>query len=79
MPASVASGRADRVSMLPEAQRPVYLAHLRHLTLSLPEHQLGSALRYLPGALTMLLPPDQHVHELSLLEPALERVLPAQR
>lgn len=70
---------ADRVLMLPEAQRPVYLAHLRHLTLSLPDHQLGSALRYLPGALMMLLPPDQHAHELSLLEPALQRVLPAQR
>ncbi|WP_338927086.1 F-box protein [Mycetohabitans endofungorum] len=70
---------ADRVSMLPEAQRPMYLARLRHLTLSLPDHQLGSALRYLPGALMMQLPPDQHAHELALLEPALERVLPAQR
>ncbi|WP_235091393.1 MULTISPECIES: F-box domain-containing protein [Burkholderiaceae] len=70
---------ANRVWMLPKAQRPVYLAHLRHLTLSLPDHQLGSALHYLPGAVMMLLPPDQHAHELSLLEPALQRVLPAQR
>ncbi|WXK34376.1 F-box protein [Mycetohabitans rhizoxinica] len=70
---------ADRVSMLPEAHRPVHLAHLRHLTLSLPDHQLGSALRYLPGALVRVIPPEQHAHEISLLEPALERVPPAQR
>ncbi|WP_337691029.1 F-box domain-containing protein [Mycetohabitans sp. B46] len=70
---------ANRVSMLPEAQRPVYFAHLRHLTQSLPDHQLGSALRYLPGALVRVIPPDQHAYELSLLEPTLQRVPPAQR
>ncbi|MCF7694673.1 F-box domain-containing protein [Mycetohabitans sp. B2] len=70
---------ANRVSMLPEAQRPVYFAHLRHLTLSLPDHQLGSALRYLPGALVRVIPPNQQAYELSLLEPALQRVPPAQR
>ncbi|MCG1018620.1 MULTISPECIES: hypothetical protein [Mycetohabitans] len=51
---------------------------LRDLTLLLPNHQLGSALRYLPLALAELTW-EHHAYELSLLEDAARRVIPGQR
>ncbi|MCG1041939.1 hypothetical protein KQH60_04870 [Mycetohabitans sp. B8] len=63
---------------LPEAERAVRYAEMRQLALSLSDEQLGMALHRLPLGLTGL-PPEQHAHELQLLEPALLRVLPAQR
>ncbi|MCG1054212.1 hypothetical protein KQH49_04240 [Mycetohabitans sp. B5] len=63
---------------LPEAERAVRYAEMRQLALSLSDEQLGMALHRLPVGLTGL-PPEQHAHELQLLEPALLRVLPAQR
>ncbi|MEJ2767705.1 hypothetical protein [Mycetohabitans sp. B46] len=69
---------ADKIWLLPQAHMPVHYANLRHLTLSLPDHQLGQALRYLLSA-TVVLPPAQQAHELSRLEPIIERVLPEQR
>jgi hypothetical protein len=72
------SALADKTWLLPQAQRPVHYANLRQLTLSLPDHQLGEVLRYLPGAVREL-PIAQYAHELSRLEPIIERVLPEQR
>jgi hypothetical protein len=63
---------------LPAEHRAVHYADLRHLTLSLPDHQLGEALHYLPSALAVL-PTEQQAHELSLLEPAIQRALPEHR
>jgi hypothetical protein len=67
------------ISLLPEAQRPAHYANLRHWTLSLPDHQLSSALDGLLWGGVMALPPEQHAYELSLLEPMMQRVLPEQR
>ncbi|MEJ2769251.1 F-box domain-containing protein [Mycetohabitans sp. B46] len=69
---------AEAMWAIPEAQRPEYFTNIRLMTLSLPNHQLGSALRYLPYAL-MLLPSDLHAYEFSLLETAIQRVEPSQR
>ncbi|PPB84211.1 hypothetical protein B0O95_104163 [Mycetohabitans endofungorum] len=69
---------ANVIWALPVEHRAVHYAELRHLTLSLPDHQLGDALRYLPSALAVL-PIEQQAHELSLLEPAIERALSEQR
>jgi hypothetical protein len=69
---------AKNMRLLPKAKRSVHYANLWRLTLSLPDHQLGSALEYLPSALATL-PLAQHTHELSLLEPVIQRVLPEQR
>ncbi|WP_338862591.1 hypothetical protein IHE31_04990 [Mycetohabitans rhizoxinica] len=63
---------------LPEAERAVRYAEMRQLALSLSDEQLGMALHRLPLGITGL-PPEQHAHELQLLEPALLRVPPAQR
>lgn len=63
---------------LPVEHRAVHYADLRHLTLSLPDHQLGDALHYLPSVLGVL-PIEQQAHELSLLEPAIQRALPEHR
>ncbi|MCG1018044.1 hypothetical protein [Mycetohabitans sp. B4] len=69
---------AAATRVLPEAERAVRYAEMRQLALSLSDEQLGMALRRLPLSLIGL-PPEQHAHELQLLEPALLRVLPAQR
>lgn len=60
------------------AQRFNHYVALRELTLLLPNHQLGSALRYLPEALAKL-PRAHHAYELSLLEDMAQRVIPEQR
>jgi hypothetical protein len=69
---------ANEIWLVPGEQRPGYYANLWRWTLSLPDHQLGRVLRYLPHALA-LLPPAHHAYELSQLEPLLQRMLPAQR
>lgn len=69
---------ANMIWALPAEHRAVHYADLRHLTLSLPDHQLGEALHYLPSALAVL-PTEQQAHELSLLEPAIQRALPEHR
>ncbi|MCG1017932.1 MULTISPECIES: F-box protein [Burkholderiaceae] len=69
---------AAAIQELPEAARAVLYTEMRQLALSLSDEQLGAALRYLPVGLAEL-PREQHAHELQLLEPALLRVLPAQR
>ncbi|MCG1041942.1 F-box protein [Mycetohabitans sp. B8] len=69
---------AEKIWLLSQAQRPVHYANLRHLMLSLPDHELGKALRYLSSAVANL-PSTQQAHELSRLEPIIERVLPEQR
>lgn len=69
---------ADFIWLLTEEQKSLYYANLRHWTLSLPDHQLGEALRYLSSAVANL-PSAQQAHELSRLEPIIERVLPEQR
>ncbi|WP_337689453.1 hypothetical protein [Mycetohabitans sp. B46] len=69
---------ANMIWALPAEHRAVHYADLRHLTLSLPDHQLGEALHYLPSALAVL-PIEQHAHELLLLEPAIQRALPEHR
>lgn len=63
--------------VMPREELPAHYAELRRLIQSLPDHQLGSALRYLPIALRGL-PDDQLAHELSLLEPLIQRVPLAQ-
>ncbi|MCG1041813.1 hypothetical protein KQH60_04195 [Mycetohabitans sp. B8] len=69
---------ASTIWVLPKAERLAQYTQLRDVALSLPEEQLGVALRDLPEGLTDL-PREHHAHELQLLEPALLRVLPAQR
>lgn len=69
---------ADSIWLLSEQQKSLSYANLRHWTLSLPNHQLGEALRYLSSAVADL-PSAQQAHELSQLEPIIERVLPEQR
>jgi hypothetical protein len=69
---------ADSIWLLSEEQKSLYYANLRHWTLSLPDHQLGEALRYLSSSIADL-PSAQQAHELSRLEPIIERVLPEQR
>ncbi|MCF7697408.1 hypothetical protein KPG66_15625 [Mycetohabitans sp. B2] len=69
---------ASFIWVLPQAERLAPYTQLRDVALSLPDEQLGVALRGLPEGLTSL-PSEYHAHELQLLEPALLRVLPAQR
>ncbi|MCG1048324.1 hypothetical protein [Mycetohabitans sp. B6] len=69
---------ASFIWVLPQAERLAPYTQLRDVALSLPDEQLGVALRGLPEGLTRL-PSEHHAHELQLLEPALLRVLPAQR
>jgi hypothetical protein len=69
---------AGTIWLLPQVQRPAHYANLRHLMLSLPHHQLGEALGRLSSAVANL-PSTQQAHELSRLEPIIERVLPEQR
>lgn len=69
---------ANMIWVLPAEHRVMHYADLRQLTLLLPDHQLGEALRYLPTALAVL-PIEQHEHELLLLEPAIRRALPEHR
>jgi hypothetical protein len=69
---------AMAIFFLPHAERLAQYTQLRDVALSLPDEQLGVALRNLPEGLTNL-PREHHAHELQLLEPALLRVLPAQR
>ncbi|MCF2135438.1 MULTISPECIES: hypothetical protein [Mycetohabitans] len=69
---------ASFILFLPQAEQLAQYTQLRDVALSLPDEQLGVALRYLPEGLTDL-PREHHAHELQLLEPALLRVLPAQR
>ncbi|WP_338925329.1 hypothetical protein IHE33_07130 [Mycetohabitans endofungorum] len=69
---------ASAIWVLPHAERLAQYTQLRDLALSLPDEQLGVALCDLPEGLPDL-PSEHHVHELQLLEPALLRVLPAQR
>ncbi|MCG1041210.1 hypothetical protein KQH60_00955 [Mycetohabitans sp. B8] len=69
---------AEVMWVVPQTQIPEYFANLRRMTLSLPTHQLGSALRYLPHVLEYL-PPALQAYEFSLLAPAIQRVEPAQR
>ncbi|MCG1043538.1 hypothetical protein KQH60_13760 [Mycetohabitans sp. B8] len=69
---------ASAIWVLPHAERLAQYTQLRDVALSLPDEQLGVALRSLPEGLTRL-PSEHHAHELQLLEPALLRVLPAQR
>jgi hypothetical protein len=69
---------ASAIWVLPYAERLAQYSQLRDVALSLPDEQLGVALSSLPEGLTDL-PSEHHAHELQLLEPALLRVLPAQR
>ncbi|WXK46024.1 hypothetical protein IHE27_14325 [Mycetohabitans endofungorum] len=69
---------ASAIWVLPHAERLTQYTQLRDVALSLPDEQLGVALRDLPEGLTKL-PREYHANELQLLEPALLRVLPAQR
>ncbi|MEJ2767703.1 hypothetical protein [Mycetohabitans sp. B46] len=69
---------AESIWLLSEEQKSLYYANLRHWTLSLPDHQLGEALRYLSSTVANL-PSAQQAHELWRLEPIIERVLPEQR
>ncbi|WP_338926649.1 hypothetical protein IHE33_04670 [Mycetohabitans endofungorum] len=69
---------ASAIWVLPYAERLAQYTQLRDVALSLPDKQLGVALRDLPEGLTKL-PSEHYAHELQLLEPALLRVLPAQR
>ncbi|WP_337691139.1 hypothetical protein [Mycetohabitans sp. B46] len=69
---------ASAIWVLPYAERLAQYTQLRDVALSLPDEQLSVALRDLPKGLTDL-PSEHHAHELQLLEPALLRVLPAQR
>ncbi|WP_338861712.1 hypothetical protein [Mycetohabitans rhizoxinica] len=69
---------ASAIWVLPHAERLAQYTQLRDVALSLPDEQLGVALSSLPEGLTDL-PSEHHAHELQLLEPALLRILPAQR
>jgi hypothetical protein len=69
---------ASTLWVLSKAERLAQYTQLRDVALSLPDEQLGVALSYLPEGLTDL-PREHHAYELQLLEPALLRVLPAQR
>jgi hypothetical protein len=69
---------ASAIWVWPYAERLAQYTQLRDVALSLPDEQLGVALRDLPEGLTDL-PSEHHAHELQLLEPALLRILPAQR
>ncbi|WP_338910288.1 hypothetical protein [Mycetohabitans rhizoxinica] len=69
---------ASFIWVLPYAERLAQYTQLRDVALSLPDEQLGVALSSLPEGLTDL-PSEHHAHELQLLEPALLRILPAQR
>ncbi|MCG1019538.1 MULTISPECIES: hypothetical protein [Burkholderiaceae] len=69
---------ASAIWVLPYAERLAQYTQLRDVALSLPDGQLGAALRYLLEGVTDL-PSEHYAHELQLLEPALLRVLPAQR
>ncbi|MCG1043536.1 hypothetical protein KQH60_13740 [Mycetohabitans sp. B8] len=69
---------ASFIWVLPQAEQLAQYTQLRDVALSLPDEQLGVALRYLPEGLTDL-PREHHAHEFQLLVPALLRVLPAQR
>ncbi|MCF7697073.1 hypothetical protein KPG66_13650 [Mycetohabitans sp. B2] len=69
---------ASFILFLPQAEQLAQYTQLRDVALSLPDEQLSVALSYLPEGLTHL-PREHHAHELQLLEPALLRVLPAQR
>ncbi|WP_338927153.1 hypothetical protein IHE33_14285 (plasmid) [Mycetohabitans endofungorum] len=69
---------ASAIWVFSRAERLAQYTQLRDWALSLPDEQLGVALRYLLKGLTTL-PSEQHAHELQLLEPALLRVRPAQR
>jgi hypothetical protein len=66
---------ANSIWLLSEEQKSLYYANLWHWTLSLPDHQLGEALRHLPRVMLG----SQHAHELSQFEPFIERVPPEQR
>lgn len=70
---------ARELWLLSEEQTSLYYANLRHLTLSLPDHQLGETLRYLLQAVLDLPSAQQQAYELPRLEPIIERVLPEQR
>ncbi|MCG1055636.1 hypothetical protein KQH49_12150 [Mycetohabitans sp. B5] len=63
---------------LPAIMRVARYAEMRQLALSLPDEQLGVALRKFPFGLVHL-PSEHHAHEFQLLEPALLRVLLEQR
>jgi hypothetical protein len=63
---------------LPAAMRVARYAEMRQLALSLPDEQLGVALREILFGLVHL-PSEHRAHEFQLLEPALLRVLPEQR
>ncbi|WP_338861702.1 hypothetical protein [Mycetohabitans rhizoxinica] len=69
---------ASAIWVLPHTERLAQYTQLRDVALSLPDEQLGIALRDLPEGLTRL-PSEHHAHEFQLLVPALLRVLPAQR
>lgn len=69
---------AETIWVVPDSQRPGYFSNMRRMTLSLPNHQLGSALRNLPCALKYL-PSALHAYEFSLLETTIQRVEPSQR
>lgn len=69
---------ARNIWLLPDMHGQIQYAALRRLTLSLPDCQLGNALRYLPDA-ARVLPSDQYAAELSVLESVAQRVPPAQR
>ncbi|WP_368669333.1 hypothetical protein [Mycetohabitans sp. B8] len=69
---------ASAIWALPHAERLAQYTQLRDVALSLPDEQLSIALRDLLEGLTDL-PREHHAYELQLLEPALLRILPAQR
>ncbi|MCG1043309.1 hypothetical protein KQH60_12470 [Mycetohabitans sp. B8] len=69
---------ASFIWVLPQTEQLAQYTQLRDVALSLPDEQLGVALSDLPEGLTHL-SREHHAHELQLLEPALLRVLPAQR
>jgi hypothetical protein len=58
---------ASFIWVLPQAERLAPYTQLRDVALSLPDEQLGVALRGLPEGLTRL-PSEHHAHELQLLE-----------
>jgi hypothetical protein len=69
---------ADVIWLLPKEEQVARYLTLHYAALSLPDDQLGIALRHLPAS-SRALPPDKHHAALRLWENALVRVQPAQR
>jgi hypothetical protein len=69
---------ASAIWVLPHAERLAQYTQLRDVALSLPDEQLEIALCFLSKGWAEL-PREHHAYGLQLLEPALLRLLPAQR